>query len=135
MIAPYAHVATLEESDPAALGDDVARAAVGICAAVDLSTRRRQCRNERRKGGGSGSGSDIFTCTVLPRWLGDVNFMTSIGETRVLRERTRCDVGEAHQEVHHSMNVNEHNGALAIMPVFDDQDNSDSPLHVGSHES
>jgi ATP adenylyltransferase len=86
MIAPYAHVATLEESDPAALAEMML-----------LAQRAETALRSIYKPGGVNIGVNVGKAAgagvanhihmhVLPRWLGDVNFMTSIGETRVLPE-------------------------------------------------
>jgi ATP adenylyltransferase len=86
MIVPYAHVATLEASDPAALVE-----------MMSLAQRVETIlRGAYRAGGfniglnigksaGAGVAEHIHT-HVLPRWSGDVNFMTTVGETRVLAE-------------------------------------------------
>ena len=86
MIAPYAHVATLEESDPAALAE-----------MMSLAQRAETALRAIYKPGGVNIGINVGKAAgagvanhihmhVLPRWLGDVNFMTSVGETRVLPE-------------------------------------------------
>jgi len=86
MIAPYAHVATLED------------AAEDIVTEMMLLTRLSQgkLREAYRAPGfnagmniGSSAGAGIaghIHMHVLPRWPGDVNFMTTVGETRVLPE-------------------------------------------------
>ena len=35
------------------------------------------------------------TCTVLPRWSGDTNFMTAVAETRVLPDAAAGELGQA----------------------------------------
>jgi ATP adenylyltransferase len=86
MIAPYAHVATLEEASPAALAE-----------MMHLAARaERAFRYVYRAGGvnvgmnlGQSAGAGVaghIHMHVLPRWAGDVNFMTTVGETRVLPE-------------------------------------------------
>jgi ATP adenylyltransferase len=86
MIAPYAHVATLED------------AAEETATEMMLLTRLSQgkLRETYRAPGfnagmniGSSAGAGIaghIHMHVLPRWPGDVNFMTTVGETRVLPE-------------------------------------------------
>jgi len=86
MIAPYAHVATLEEARPDALAEMMSLAAraerafrtVYNAAGVNLGMNLG-------KAAGAGVAGHIHM-HVLPRWPGDVNFMTTIGETRVLPE-------------------------------------------------
>lgn len=86
MIAPYAHVATLEEADAASLQEMI------LLARRMEAALRRVYRPDGLnlgfnigKSAGAGIAAHIHM-HVLPRWTGDVNFMTSIGETRVLPE-------------------------------------------------
>jgi ATP adenylyltransferase len=86
MIAPYAHVATLED------------AAEDIVTEMMLLTRLSQAKlREAYRAPGFNAGMNIGSSAgagiaghihmhVLPRWPGDVNFMTTVGETRVLPE-------------------------------------------------
>lgn len=86
MIAPYTHVGTLEEADPATLEEMI----------VIAQSMERALRKVYRPDGlnlgfniGKSAGAGIaghIHMHVLPRWTGDVNFMTAIGETRVLPE-------------------------------------------------
>lgn len=86
MIAPYAHVATLEGADPATLQEMI------VLAQRMEATLRKVYRPDGLNLGfniGNSAGAGIaghIHMHVLPRWTGDVNFMTSIGETRVLPE-------------------------------------------------
>lgn len=86
MIAPYAHVAQLDE-----LGED---------AATELMKLTQQAVRHVRsvyRPHGLNVGMNLGECAgagiaghlhmhVLPRWPGDANFMTTIGETRVMPE-------------------------------------------------
>lgn len=86
MIAPYAHVASLEESDEETV--------------AEMSHLARTAEKHLRatyRPAGFNIGMNIGACAgagiaghihmhVLPRWPGDVNFMTAVGETRVLPE-------------------------------------------------
>ena len=86
MVAPYEHVATPEDA-----GDDV-------LAEMMLLARRavRALRTAYRPDGanlgmniGEAAGAGVaghMHLHVLPRWVGDANFMTTVGETRVLPE-------------------------------------------------
>src|SRR5882724_10238740 len=86
MIAPYAHIATLEEARPEALAE-----MIGLAARAE-----RAFRTVYNAGGvnlgmnlGKAAGAGVaghIHMHVLPRWPGDVNFMTTIAETRVLPE-------------------------------------------------
>ncbi len=86
MIAPYAHVSTLAEVDPRTL-DEMMR----------LAQRSEAVLRTVYHPGGFNLGMNIGHCAgagvpghlhmhVLPRWMGDVNFMTTVAETRVLPE-------------------------------------------------
>lgn len=86
MIAPYAHVGTLEETDELTAAEMML-----------LARKAEQCLREVYGAPGFNMGMNIGACAgagvaghihmhVLPRWPGDVNFMTTVGETRVLPE-------------------------------------------------
>jgi ATP adenylyltransferase len=89
MIAPYQHVATLEG------------ATEETAAELMLLTRiaQRHLRTIYKPAGfnfgmniGEAAGAGVtghIHMHVLPRWPGDANFMTTIGETRVLPENLR----------------------------------------------
>ena len=90
MIAPYLHVATLAEcpQDVASEMMELTRHAEGLLRniykphGVNIGMNIGECA-------GAGVAGHIHM-HVLPRWPGDVNFMTTVGETRVLPE----DLGE-----------------------------------------
>ena len=86
MVVPYAHVATLGELSDEAL--------------VELIRLARECEKHLRaayrpdglnlginegKSAGAGIAAHLHL-HVLPRWSGDTNFMTVVGETRVVPE-------------------------------------------------
>ncbi|MGH9557987.1 MAG: HIT family protein [Bryobacteraceae bacterium] len=86
MIAPYAHVASLEEADPETLEEN-----------IRLARRMESALKQVYKPEGFNMGLNIGRCAgagiaghlhmhLLPRWTGDANFMTTTGETRVLPE-------------------------------------------------
>jgi ATP adenylyltransferase len=86
MIAPYAHVATLEDADGETLAE-----------MMRLTREAEGVLREVYRPGGLNLGMNIGECAgagiaghihmhVLPRWPGDANFMTTVGETRVLPE-------------------------------------------------
>jgi ATP adenylyltransferase len=86
MIAPYAHASTLEGSDPATLEE-----------MMRLAQRAEAALRSVYHPGGFNVGINIGQCAgagipghlhmhVLPRWAGDVSFMTTVAETRVLPE-------------------------------------------------
>lgn len=86
MVAPYAHVATLEDAS-----EDIAAEMMAL-------TRRaqRHLREAYSPAGfnlgmniGASAGAGVaghIHMHVLPRWVGDANFMTTVGETRVIPE-------------------------------------------------
>jgi ATP adenylyltransferase len=86
MIAPYEHIATLEEADEETVTE------------MMLLTRAAQSRLRRvyhspgfnlgmNIGAAAGAGiAGHIHMHVLPRWSGDVNFMTTVGNTRVIPE-------------------------------------------------
>jgi ATP adenylyltransferase len=86
MIAPYAHVATLEQAEPAAL-DELMR----------LTARCEAALRQLYQPDGINLGMNIGACAgagvaghihmhALPRWCGDTSFVTTVSETRVLPE-------------------------------------------------
>jgi ATP adenylyltransferase len=95
MIAPYDHVPTLEDADEATAGE------------LMLLTRTAQTHlRSVYRAPGFNIGMNIGACAgagiaghihmhVLPRWPGDVNFMTTVGETRVLPE----DIQETYRKL------------------------------------
>ncbi|HLJ49643.1 MAG TPA: HIT domain-containing protein [Bryobacteraceae bacterium] len=86
MVAPYQHVRWLEDAH------------ADVASEMMLLTRRAQAllRSLYRSDGinlgmnlGEAAGAGIvghIHMHVLPRWVGDANFMTTVGETRVLPE-------------------------------------------------
>lgn len=86
MIAPYEHVASLTEADPDTLAE-----------MMQLTVRAERALQEIYKPEGINLGMNLGEAAgagvaghihlhVLPRWYGDVNFMTAVAETRVLPE-------------------------------------------------
>lgn len=95
MIAPYEHVPTLETAHPETLAEMMR---------LTQTTERHIRAAYRPKG--LNIGMNIGECAgagvaghihmhVLPRWPGDVNFMTAVGETRVLPE----DLGTTYEKL------------------------------------
>lgn len=86
MIAPYAHAASLEAVEQPALTEmmELVRRAEALLRAayrpkgLNVGMNLGECA-------GAGIAGHIHM-HVLPRWPGDVNFMTAVGETRVLPE-------------------------------------------------
>ena len=86
MIAPYRHLAFLEDASPPELHDLVTLAA--LCQkALRLAYRPEGLNLGMNLGRCAGAGvADHFHLHVLPRWTGDSNFLTVVGETRTLPE-------------------------------------------------
>jgi ATP adenylyltransferase len=104
MIAPYAHVATLEETDPKIL-EEMMRLAQRAEAALRAIYHPGGVNVGINIGKAAGAGvAGHIHMHVLPRWVGDVNFMTTVGETRVLPE----DLETAWEKLKPRMNTNEH---------------------------
>ena len=90
MIAPFRHTADMNELS----GDEM----------LDLFTALRFCRNALQKtaspegfniginlGKAAGAGIDAHMhIHIVPRWNGDTNFMTVVGDVRVMPENLRC---------------------------------------------
>jgi ATP adenylyltransferase len=86
MIAPYEHVATLAGAHPATLEE-----------MMRLTARAEQALRQLYRPDGLNIGMNLGEAAgagvpghihmhVLPRWTGDVSFMTTVAETRVLPE-------------------------------------------------
>jgi ATP adenylyltransferase len=86
MVVPYVHASTLEETEDETLSELILLAKLA----------ERNLRNVYRCSGlnlgfniGESAGAGVAQHVhfhVLPRWSGDINFMTAIGETRVIPE-------------------------------------------------
>ena len=86
MIAPYEHVATLEDAETETMEE-----------LIRLAQRAEAAVRRVYRAGGVNLGFNIGQCAgagvaghihmhVLPRWHGDTSFITTVGETRVLPE-------------------------------------------------
>ena len=86
MVAPYRHVPTLAESDPAAL-EEMMLLAQRAETALEKAYHPKGFNMGLNIGESAGAGiAGHIHMHVLPRWPGDANFMTTIGETRVMPE-------------------------------------------------
>jgi ATP adenylyltransferase len=86
MVAPYAHVASLVELDHRTLAEMMS---IGqrVEAALERAYHPDGYNLGMNLGRSAGAGvADHLHLHFLPRWRGDTNFMTVIGETRVLPE-------------------------------------------------
>jgi len=102
MIAPYEHVATLEQT-PAETLTEMMRLTARASAALRKAYRPAGMNLGMNIGEFAGAGvAGHIHMHILPRWAGDVSFMTTVGETRVLPEdldTTYAKVKEALKEV------------------------------------
>jgi ATP adenylyltransferase len=86
MIAPYAHVPSLSECEPSTLQEMML-----LAQRAEAALRKAYSPTGFNMGlnigesAGAGIAGHIHM-HVLPRWPGDANFMTTIGETRVIPE-------------------------------------------------
>ena len=93
MIAPYAHVATLEEADPDALTEMMTLAQFAE-AALRRVYNAHGFNLGMNVGASAGAGvAGHIHLHLLPRWSGDVSFITTIAETRVLPEDLETTYG------------------------------------------
>jgi ATP adenylyltransferase len=86
MIAPYEHVASIEDLEPAVLAElmSLAQRSVGALRRAYGPDGMNLGVNEGKI---AGAGFDEHVhLHVVPRWAGDTNFMPVIGSTRVLSE-------------------------------------------------
>ena len=89
MVAPVEHIASLEDLDDRQL-DELSRAQVRALRAIREAYAPDGVNVGANIGRAAGAGvPDHLHVHVLPRWIGDTNFTTSIAETRVLPESLR----------------------------------------------
>jgi ATP adenylyltransferase len=86
MVAPFAHAARLAELEP----EERAELIGVISAAAGVLERELGCEGLNvgaNLGSAAGAGfADHLHFHLVPRWNGDTNFMTSVGELRVIPE-------------------------------------------------
>jgi len=86
MVAPYAHVASLEDLDAGTSAELVA------LVKLSLGILRQAYQPEgfnvgANIGATAGAGiEDHLHIHIVPRWAGDTNYMTTVGKTRVIPE-------------------------------------------------
>jgi len=86
MIAPYKHVASLDDMETQILGE-MMELAQKVQSALKVVYRPEGYNLGMNLGKCAGAGvADHLHLHILPRWTGDSNFMTVIGETRVQPE-------------------------------------------------
>ena len=86
MIAPYAHLGELDAA-PKATTDEMMDLAKRCNSALRDVYRPEGFNVGMNLGRAAGAGiADHIHMHIMPRWAGDTNFMTSVGDTRVLPE-------------------------------------------------
>jgi ATP adenylyltransferase len=100
MIAPYQHVSRLQQVDQETV-EEMMRLARVSERVIEGAYNPQGLNIGMNLGEAAGAGIEQHIhLHVLPRWMGDANFMTSIGDTRVLPEdltRTFVKLTEAFQ--------------------------------------
>lgn len=100
MVVPFQHVALLEEIDVETAAEmmDLMQAATRHLREIYKPTGLNLGMNLGESAGAGVAGH--IHMHVLPRWVGDTNFMTAVGETRVMPE----DLGESWRKLHAAFN-------------------------------
>lgn len=86
MVIPFDHIATLEELDPKTRAEMMEL--TSRCTTVLREVYRTQAFNvgiNMGEAAGAGVLGHVHI-HIVPRWAGDTNFMSAVGETRVLPE-------------------------------------------------
>jgi ATP adenylyltransferase len=96
MIVPYAHIAELAAA-PKETTDEMMDLTKRCQAAMREIYRPDGFNIGMNLGRAAGAGvADHFHMHIMPRWIGDTNFMTTVGETRVHPE----DLATTYQKLH-----------------------------------
>jgi len=99
MIVPYQHVAELPAADSAALSE-MMQLAQRVQVALEKAYHPQGYNLGMNLGRAAGAGvTGHLHLHVLPRWAGDANFMTVVGETRVEPE----DLSTAYEKLHRAL--------------------------------
>lgn len=99
MIVPYAHVADLSAADPESLSE-MMQLAQRVQGALESSYHPQGYNLGMNLGRAAGAGvTGHLHLHVLPRWAGDANFMTVVGETRVEPE----DLSTTYEKLHKAL--------------------------------
>ena len=100
MIVPYAHVADLMTADPEALSEMMVLAP-RVEKALQTTYRPDGFNMGMNLGRAAGAGvAGHLHMHLLPRWSGDTNFMTVVGETRVEPE----DLATTYEKLRKALN-------------------------------
>ena len=95
MIAPYGHIDSIEKADKESTDEltDLTKATLGILRTFYNPQGFNTGMNIGRSAGAGVEGH--YHVHIIPRWVGDSNFMPIIGETKVMIE----DLGETYDQL------------------------------------
>ena len=86
MVVPYQHCSLLEELDPESRSEMMELASQAVCL-LQVDYKSEGFNIGINIGEASGAGiAEHLHLHIVPRWQGDTNFMSTLGETRVLPE-------------------------------------------------
>lgn len=89
MVVPYNHLSELDAA-PKATSDEMMDLAKRCQTALRETYQPNGMNLGMNFGKAAGAGvAEHFHMHILPRWIGDVNFMTSVGQTRTIPEDLR----------------------------------------------
>lgn len=89
MIVPFKHIADLDQADKATT-DEMMDLAKHCQSAIREVYRPNGINLGMNLGKAAGAGvAEHFHMHILPRWIGDANFMTAVGQTRTIPEDLR----------------------------------------------
>lgn len=99
LIVPYAHIRDLDKADKQTTDEmmDLMKSSQTALAEVYQPDGFNLGMNLGRSAGAGVA--DHFHMHILPRWRGDVNFMTAIGQTRTLPESLDTTYGKLHGKI------------------------------------
>lgn len=96
MVVPFTHVPTLDRLEPEARAE-LMELAVKATTVLGKIYQAQGFNLGINVGKAAGAGIiEHVHLHVVPRWLGDTNFMSTLGKTRVLPERLE----ESYQRIH-----------------------------------
>ncbi len=101
MVVPFPHVSTIEDLDSAARAEimELVNQSLGVLRAVYHPEAFNVGANIGAAAG-AGIASHVHV-HVVPRWGGDTNFMTTIGNARIIPE----DLEETHRRMHEQWQI------------------------------